>query len=145
MIVTAVQPAMPSHRNNLHIMVKDLRFPRIAQSVLNANCPCFLQRDDKPHIMILIGQHLVRVKPKNITVPYAVCYAVPVKFIPEYGCSGVHLLLVLVLNGRPCEAKEYRLGKRPFYGCQHISKGGAVTLINDKYNPFRADFLNVRN
>lgn len=87
--------------------------------------------------------HHVRVKGEHVVVANTVGYVVAVQLIAEYVHGRVHLLLVLVLDGRAREAEEHGCGKRATDGLHHLSEGRAVTFVHDEDDVLLAHALQI--
>ena len=102
-----------------------------------------LQGDLPPHVLVLIRTHHVWVKGEHVVVTDTVGDTVAVQLVTEHVHGRVHLLLVLVLDGRTREAKKHGRGKRATDSLHHVSEGRAMAFVHDEDDVLLAHALQV--
>ena len=61
----------------------------------------------------------------------------------KYRGGGALFLLILFMDRRAGKTKKHRRRKGVFNGDQHIAKGGAMRLVDNKHHAFLIDQLDV--
>ena len=84
--------------------------------------------------MVIERRHHVGVEAQHVAVTDAVGNAVSVQAFAEHHSRGRPLFLVLVEDWRSRETEEEGIGEGAAYVLEHVTEGGSVALVNDKYD-----------